>query len=212
VTNASEGNYDCVITNNSYTVISNAATISVNDPITSVLVSRDPSSAHVATSKSVTFTAIPNGSGPYTYQWRKDGSPIGGATSQTYTISSTATADTGAYSVLVINGLTPAGIPSNSIALSVLEPVTVSGASRTPAEETISAGTSVTFSVTTSTSGTLTYQWRKGGLNIPSATSATYTIESPTSANDGKYTVLVKNEVTSSGVVSPEVDLKVVSP
>jgi len=212
VTNASEGNYDCVITNNSYTVISNAATLSVNDPITSVLVSRDPSSAHVATSKSVTFTAIPNGSGPYTYQWRKDGSPIGGATSQTYTISSTATADTGAYSVLVINGLTPAGVPSNSIALSVLEPVTVSGASRTPAEETISAGTSVTFSVTTSTSGTLTYQWRKGGLNIPSATSATYTIESPTSANDGKYTVLVKNEVTSSGVVSPEVDLKVVSP
>lgn len=212
VADANEGQYDCVITSSSYTVISNAATLTVNDPVSAVVVTRSPSSTNVETNKTVTFTATPTGSGPFTYQWRKNGEAISSATSQTYVINSTATTDTGIYTVLVSNGLTPSGIVSNNVALSVIAPVTISEVSRTPSDESIAVGTSVTFTVTTSTSGTLTYQWRKDGENIVGATSSSYTIPSPTSANNGSYTVLVKNEITTNGIVSSSVPLAVVDP
>lgn len=212
VTNSNEGQYDCVITNNSYTIISNAATLTVNDPITTVTASRSPSAANIATGQNVTFTASPAGSGPFTYQWRKNGTDIPTATSQTYTIPSAVIDDTATYTVSVSNGLTTTGVVSNGVALNVIAPVTISAVSRTPSDASISAGTSVTFSVVTSTSGTLTYQWRKDGVPIPLATSATYTISVPTSADNGNYTVLVKNEVTSNGVSSSAVNLTVVDP
>jgi plastocyanin len=212
VTNSNEGQYDCVITNDTFTIISNAATLTVNDPITTVTASRSPSATNIATGQNVTFTASPAGSGPFTYQWRKNGADIPTAVSQTYTISSAATTDTATYTVLVSNGLTTSGVVSNGVALNVIAPVTISAVSRTPSDASISAGTSVTFSVVTSTSGTLTYQWRKDGVPIPLATSATYTISVPTSADNGNYTVLVKNEVTSNGVSSSAVNLTVVDP
>lgn len=121
-TNANEGQYDCVITNNAFTVISNAATLTVNDPITSVVATRTPSDTNLSTQKVVTFTATPNGSAPYTYQWYKDGAIIEDATSSSFVISSTATTDSGSYTVKVINGLTPSGVVSNAVALNVTAP------------------------------------------------------------------------------------------
>ncbi|RYZ24269.1 MAG: PKD domain-containing protein [Chitinophagaceae bacterium] len=48
----------------------------------------------------VSFTVTATGSG-LSYQWRKDGNPITGATSATYTIASASAADAGTYSVVV---------------------------------------------------------------------------------------------------------------
>ncbi|MEI8048228.1 MAG: LamG-like jellyroll fold domain-containing protein [Bacteroidota bacterium] len=51
------------------------------------------------------------------------------------------------------------------------------------------------FSVTTSVVGspTITYQWKKGGTDIGSANSATYTIPSVSSGNVGIYTCYISN-------------------
>ena len=57
--------------------------------------------------------------------------------------------------------------------------------------QTVNAGQSVTFSVTASGSGALTYQWFKNGTAIGSATSAFYTISSTTSTDAGNYWVVV---------------------
>lgn len=55
------------------------------------------------------------------------------------------------------------------------------------------SGSAITFSVT-ATGPDLTYQWKKDNINIPGATSSTYTIASPSAPNDvASYTVVVSN-------------------
>jgi hypothetical protein len=46
--------------------------------------------------------------------------------------------------------------------------------------------------------GTLTYQWQKGGANIPGATSADYNIASAQASDAGNYVVIVSNGSTST--------------
>jgi hypothetical protein len=51
--------------------------------------------------QSVTFSVSAVGPGTLTYQWYKNGTPIGGATSASFTISSPASTDAGSYWVVV---------------------------------------------------------------------------------------------------------------
>jgi len=65
-----------------------------------------PASIGACTGSQVTMTAVPSGVGPFTYQWRKDTTPIGGATSATYTINSYSSAThAGLYDVIVTDVL-----------------------------------------------------------------------------------------------------------
>jgi hypothetical protein len=51
----------------------------------------------------ISLSVFTSGPGTHTYQWRKDGSDIGGATSGTYLISGAVAADAGDYDVVVGN-------------------------------------------------------------------------------------------------------------
>src|SRR5205814_6199335 len=52
--------------------------------------------------ESAVFSVVAAGTSP-TYQWRKDGANIGGATGSSYTRLTTGSADVGSYSVVVAN-------------------------------------------------------------------------------------------------------------
>jgi len=54
-------------------------------------------------------------------------------------------------------------------------------------------GAPLTLSVVAAGDAPLTYQWRKNGENIPSATQATYSVASAAEGNSGTYTVVVSN-------------------
>jgi hypothetical protein len=54
---------------------------------------------------SVNFSVLADGTPPFTYQWLFDGSPINGANSQNYGISSVAGSNAGTYSVIVSNSI-----------------------------------------------------------------------------------------------------------
>ncbi len=60
------------------------------------------------------------------------------------------------------------------------------------------SGNSTTFSVSVTSTGTTTYQWKKNGNNISGATSSSYTINNISSADAGEYKVEITN---SSGSV-----------
>ena len=63
--------------------------------------------------------------------------------------------------------------------------------------------TNVSFTVVGAGVG-LTYQWKKDGTNIGSATAATYSITGITAANGGSYTCLITGtcgNITSNGAV-----------
>jgi sugar lactone lactonase YvrE len=69
--------------------------------------------------------------------------------------------------------------------------------SQQPQSQTVTAGSSVQFSVTASGSPTVTYQWYFGGAVISGATSSTYNFSNAQATNAGNYTVVVSNAVTS---------------
>ncbi len=73
----------------------------------------------------------------------------------------------------------------------------------------ILSGAPLALSVTASGPGTLTYQWKHAGTNLPGAITNTYTVASATLADAGNYQVLVSNSfgTTASDNVSVEVSI-----
>jgi hypothetical protein len=75
-----------------------------------------PASQTASAGQTVTFTASPSGTGPFTYQWQYDGTNIPGATGSTYTVSNVTSANYGNYLVVVTNA--NGSITSNYFSLS----------------------------------------------------------------------------------------------
>jgi gliding motility-associated-like protein len=89
--------YQVIITSNGLCPLtSNAVALTVNAATT---LNTQPSGTTVCEPAGFTLTAAASGSGTVTYQWYKNGSIIGGATSATYTLASTTVADAGSYTV-----------------------------------------------------------------------------------------------------------------
>jgi M6 family metalloprotease-like protein len=77
-----------------------------------------PASLNVIQGARATFTAAVSGFSPFSYQWRKQGSPISGATRSSYTINNVIPASAGLYSVQISN---PYGtVTSSDVVLSVV--------------------------------------------------------------------------------------------
>lgn len=73
---------------------------------------------------------------------------------------------------------------------------------------TVRSGTpSVRLTVTADGSEPFTYQWRKDGVDIPGATSATLALANLTQSNSGLYDVVVSNAVGST--IAPPARLSV---
>ncbi len=82
-------------------------------------INTQPQSQVVTATSNVTFTVAATGSA-LTYQWRKGGVDIGGATSDTLTLNSVTRAASGAYSVVVTSG--GSSTPSSDATLRVIVP------------------------------------------------------------------------------------------
>jgi len=94
-------------------------------PNTPPTILEQPRSQSVEAGQSVTFGVRPNGSAPFTYQWRLDGANIIGATARTYSIGSAAVEDGGDYDVIVANSF---GTVTSTVAtLTVTLPVAGGG-------------------------------------------------------------------------------------
>ena len=74
--------------------------------------------------QSITLASQAYATGPFTYQWKKDGAAISGATNATLTLSSTAPSDTGTYTVVVQNAT---GSTTATIAQLVVNSLTDAG-------------------------------------------------------------------------------------
>lgn len=139
-----------------------------------------------------------------TYQWTKAGSAITDATAATYTIAAAGASDTSTYNVIVTNsGGSVTSAPATLTVVNIPPAVTTQ-----PVAQSVAVGASVTLSVVASGSGTLTYQWRKGGVAIAGATSSSYTIASAAAGDAGSYDVVITNAVGSLGSNAVTVTVK----
>jgi len=72
-----------------------------------------------------------------------------------------------------------------------------------PASKTVTAGQTATFSVTAAGPAPLTYQWKKSGVAISGATSATYTTPPATTSENGEsFAVTVSSSADDDSVTS----------
>src|SRR5712664_242465 len=80
-----------------------------------------------------------------------------------------------------------------------------------PANQTVTAGQTATFSVTASGTAPLSYQWQENGADISGATSASYTAPATTAQDNGaQFRVMVSN--TAGSATSGMATLTVQSP
>lgn len=89
-----------------------------------------PTSQTVTAGQSATFFVADTGTAPLTYQWKKNGTAISGATSSSYTTLGTVTSDNGSqFSAVVTNGM--GAVASNVAVLTVNTPTLILSASAT---------------------------------------------------------------------------------
>ena len=92
------GIYDVVVTNVCGVVTSNIATLTVN---LGPSISAQPAGQDACEGGMVTFSVTAAGTPPITFQWLKDGGPIGGETNDSLTIDPVTLGDAANYSVVV---------------------------------------------------------------------------------------------------------------
>jgi hypothetical protein len=162
-------------------------------------ISLQPLDQEVSVGQSITFRVSVAGSG-VGYQWLRNGQPIAGATSATYTIASAQLSDVASFSVRVSGG--GGSIDSSAGNLSVYPllagPIIITAR---PVSLHVETGSPASFSVTASGSG-LTYQWLKNGTNVPGATASTYAIASAQANDVGTYTVRIASGAASELVAA----------
>lgn len=133
-----------------------------------------------------------------TYQWRKGGVNISGATGAAYSVTSATANDAGNYDVVVSNGCSSVTSATAAVVINTPPAITTQ-----PISRTVCAAQPVTFSVG-ATGANLTYQWRKNGTALTGKTSATFEIEAVSNSDVGEYDVVVTGScapaVTSSRV------------
>jgi len=159
-----------------------------------------PLSQSVTAGQMVTFSVATNGSAPLTYQWMKNGVAISGANSSNYSTPVTSINDNGAqFNVSVSNASGTAS--SNSALLTVTAPIIAPAITLQPMAQSITTEQAATFSVATTGTAPMTYQWSRNGSPIIGATSSLYTTAlTATSDNGSQFTVRVSN--SAGNVVS----------
>jgi hypothetical protein len=201
VTVADAGSYSVIVTNSAGSVASATATLTVNavasnstggtasQPPTIVT---GPVSQTVAPGGTAIFTVGATGTAPLSYQWRKDGASISGASSASLRLAGVQTADAGSYTVLVWNAMASA-----TSAPAVLTVASLPTIASPPASQIVALGQRLTLTVTAAGSAPLTYQWRKDGSALTGATAATVVREAVQLADAGDYSVAVTNSAGS---------------
>ncbi len=158
---------------------------------------------------SFTLDAGAVGIPPISYQWRRGGINIPGATLSSYTVaSSTQAADAGEYDLVAANTY---GSGTSVVATVNIRTAPVILTDVPSITNTIYAGFNKTLSVVAAGAPTLKYQWNKDGAPIAGATTASLVLSNVQTTDIAGYSVTVTN---TYGPVSSSTNhlLVVVSP
>jgi hypothetical protein len=148
------------------------------------VVAQPADAAHCA-GESATFSILANGSHPMSYQWRKDGTAMAGATNATLTLPALTLADAGTYDVVLSNLCGAATSTAASLMVGGGALVTSQ-----PVSDVWCAGDTASFYVE-ATGDELTYQWRKDGVDLAGATNSWIEMAGVTADDAGVYDVVI---------------------
>lgn len=198
---ANAGSYDCVVTGTCGTETSSAASLTVN-PTT--VITGQPTSVTVCEGLPAAFSVTATGDG-LTYQWRRNTTPIGGATSPTFTIASAVAADAGSYDCVVTG---TCGTETTSPATLIVNPQPVAPTGASVDNPTVcSVGGPATILLTAIGGSGTTLEWFTGSCGgTPVGTGNPLSI--PTPVSNTTYYARWTNSCGSSGCASVGVSIQ----
>ena len=156
------GDYTVIITGPSGSVTSSVATLTILSP----LVVSQPQSLIVSNGAQVSFSVAASGALPLYFQWQKngtnliDGGNVFGSITTNLVLSTTSSNDAGSYTIIVTNAYGSVTSRVATLAVVLFPPTG-------PTNQTVMAGSNMTFSVAVSGTGPFNYQWQLNGTNLP---------------------------------------------
>ncbi len=178
--------FTLVATNSAGSVASDMAILTVKEPTSTDIapsITAQPKDQKISEGENASFSVTATGSPSPTFQWRKNGQAISGATSAFYTHNKASLTDNSAkFDVVVTNKAGSA--TSNAATLTVTAPVSLE-ITQQPAPVKVTAGKSATFTVKATGNPTPSYQWQRDSEAIDGATQASYTLSNVQASDNG---------------------------
>jgi hypothetical protein len=153
------------------------------------------------------LTADVAGASPISFQWRTNGTAIAGAIFSTYTKANAALSDAASYDCVAANAY---GSVTSAVVIVTINPAVPVSITSAPQSRSVYLGGKASFTVGADGTTPLTYQWKKAGADIASATNQVLTLTNLSAADAATYSVGVTN--VAGGIVSAGALLTVVSP
>ncbi len=181
------------VSNSAGTVNSAVALLTVN-PLVAASISAQPTGTTVSSGTATIFSVQAIGTGPFSYQWQRDGANISGATAATYSLPAPTVADSGALFRVVVSNAAGSVTSAEALLTVITGTVAAPTISAQPQSATLLDGDPAVLSVAAAGTGPFSYQWRRSGTAIAGATAATFTSDPLTLADTGAvYSVAVTN-------------------
>jgi alpha-tubulin suppressor-like RCC1 family protein len=142
----------------------------------------------VARGGTVYLQAVASGARPLSFQWKRNGVDVPGATNSVLMLTDAQPADGGAYSLSVSNAF--GGVTSRQALLNVV-PLLIT---KSPLRHVGFVGENFTFAVEAQSSVPLSYQWQENGTDLPGATAPWLTLTNLSLSRTGtRYSVVLSN-------------------
>lgn len=179
--------------------------------LTVPVITRQPTNQVVASNGVARFSVEAMGGGTLSYQWKRNGEALPGATAANLSVEPVSLSLEGDYTVVVsdVNG----SIESSPARLAVaIPPVFLTQ----PISQTVNAGGPVTFTVTVSGNPPpFSFEWRRGFVvvasNVVNSTTDSVTITNAQAADAGQYRVICRNAALPVGRISTTATLTVLT-
>ncbi len=188
------GSYACLVSDEyRQSVLSAPAVLRVVDPLSFV---PQPANPSIYVGGDYTLNAVFTGGMPdFTFQWRKDGNPLPGATADAHAIVSAASDMQGSYDCVVTDAIGTEWV-SDPVLLSVWPHVSIA----IPPQETfVYTGSACQLSVLAAGGqGSLHYVWQRDGTPLGAPDASILEIPNASAADAGLYSCLVSDEATDA--------------
>jgi alpha-tubulin suppressor-like RCC1 family protein len=190
--------FRCVVSNSAGNVTSNAVTLTVMGPPTAPTITAQPQAQTVTMGATIAFNVTTSGSPSPTYQWRKNGINLAGATAATLTLTNVQITDAGNYTVVVTNSM--GSITSSAATLTVYTAPSIPSAVNY-AEKTATTVTLI-WNASTDNVGVVGYQIYRGGQLIMTVSDTVFTDNGLSSGTAYTYTVKALNAAGNASAAS----------